>query len=149
MAYRVYHGISIFLVKFRQLKFGSLIHVCIIHRRANSHTHALPGARPLKRIWSRCICKLSGSGQNAKVYLLTHKLPLPVTLFISPGQVTIVCRWCITFQTSVKQIKIRMFDITSDVTTRFQVASSATLSVVVRNKAWSQGIHWWRHNCVT
>ena len=53
------------------------------------------------------------------------------------------------YQSSPKQIKIRMFEITSDARIWFQMALSVTLPVVVKHKQLSQGTRWWRHNCVT
>ena len=53
------------------------------------------------------------------------------------------------YQSSPKEIKICMFEITSDARIWFQMASSATLPVDVRHTQLSQGTRWWRHNCVT
>ena len=49
----------------------------------------------------------------------------------------------LVYQSSQKQIKICIFEITSDARIWFQMVSWATLLVVVRHKQLSQGTRWW------
>ena len=53
------------------------------------------------------------------------------------------------FNLARNKLKIRMIDITFDASIWFQMASWATLPVVVRHKELSQVTCRWHHNCVT
>ena len=76
-----------------------------------------------------------------------HIWPLAVTYIYCQVSIVFVAG-SLLYQSSPKQIKICMFEITSEACVWFQMASWVTLPVVVRHKQLSLGTRWWRHNCV-
>ena len=110
-----------------------------------------PGARPLKRgLWSTH-SQIERLVLKCKIYLLVHILPLPVMyiyIYIARCLVLSPAHYFIN-PVRNKLECVCVFKITPDARIWFQMASWATLPVVVRIQQLHQGTRLWHDNSVT